>query len=397
VPFMDEARVMEHIRFVREAFKNVRGVRISWSDYGLAHVESFYSRGDRKLSPLIYEAYRRGMIFESFGEHFNYKGWKELWAEREFPQERLFRDRGLEEVFPWDFIHAGANKGFLKNEYKKMLKEDSAPVPDCKWGDCQKCGIPGNGLDTRLSPPPEKYLAPNRTPQEIAQLADERKRRRSGLFPYHLIYRKSGLSRFIAHQNTLDIFEKSFRRMHIKLNYSEGFNPRPIIKNTGALPLGLESRRELLVLELREKPEGDLRELCARLSRLMPEGMEVLSLQAVPRIKMPHVSTVVYRSGTYPGGLEALQSALHRFREGTFRRIMRHRDKEVDLAGDILEAWLEGGELCLRIKTHPSGASISPYVAFAGLLETEPDALRNTPIYKDDFTLGEPVLQASLI
>src|SRR5690606_40901306 len=30
---------------------------------------------------------------------------------------------------------------------------------------------------------------------------------------------------------------------------SQGFNPKPLMKNTGALPLGLASQRELLVVE----------------------------------------------------------------------------------------------------------------------------------------------------
>ena len=387
VPFHTEEVVNQHIRFVREAFKYVKSVRISWSDYGLAHVESFYSRGDRKVSGLIYEAYKRGQVFESFSEHFSYQGWKDIWAEKNYPQERIFRERGLDEVFPWDFIHAGANKGFLKNEYKKMLKEDSAPVPDCKWGDCQKCGIPGNGLDTKLSPAPEKYLAKSRTPEEIRALADARKDRRSGVFAYHLIYRKTGLSRYIAHQNTMDIFERAFRRLKLRLNYSEGFNRRPIIKNTGALPLGLESRKELLVLEMRERFEGDMDAHCARLSDMLPEGMEVISLREVVKSKMPYVSSVVYRSGKYPGGLEALEAGLGRFQAGTYAKLQRSREKDIDLSEEIESVWMESGELCLRAKTRPSGSSISPYLAFAGLLETDAESLRSTPIYKDDFTL----------
>ncbi len=387
VPFHTEEVVMRHIRFVREAFKYVKSVRISWSDYGLAHVESFYSRGDRKVSEFIYAAYKKDMVFESFTEHFNYEGWKELWAAKAYPQERIFRERGLDEVFPWDFIHAGANKGFLKNEYKKMLKEDSAPVPDCKWGDCQKCGIPGNGLDTQLSPVPEKYQAKSRTPEEIRALADARKDRRSGVFAYHLIYRKTGLSRYIAHQNTMDIFERAFRRLKLRLNYSEGFNRRPIIKNTGALPLGLESRKELLVLEMRERFAGDLSEHCARLSDMLPEGMEVLSLREVAKSKMPYVSAVVYRSGKFPGGLEALEAGLERFQTGMYTKMQRSREKDIDLSEEIESVWMESGELCLRAKTRPSGSSISPYLAFAGLLETDPESLRSTPIYKDDFTL----------
>jgi radical SAM family uncharacterized protein/radical SAM-linked protein len=397
VPFHTEEVVMRHIRFVREAFKYVKSVRISWSDYGLAHVESFYSRGDRKISSLIYEAYKRDQIFESFGEHFNYQGWKDLWAEKGYPQERIYRERGLDEVFPWDFIHAGANKGFLKNEYKKMLKEDSAPVPDCKWGDCQKCGIPGNGLDTKLSPVPEKYQAKSRTPEEIRALADERKDRRSGVFPYHLIYRKTGLSRYIAHQNTMDIFERAFRRLKLRLNYSEGFNRRPIIKNTGALPLGLESRKELIVLELREKLSGDMGAHCERLSAMLPEGMDVISISEVAKSKMPYVSSVVYRSGSHPAGVEALEAGLGRYLDGTYGRMQRSRDKDIDLAEEIDKVWMENGELCLRAKTHPSGSSISPYLAFAGLLGTDSDSLRSTPIYKDDFTLDGNFMKAASV
>ena len=385
--FHTEEVVMKHIRFVREAFKYVKSVRISWSDYGLAHVEAFYSRGDRKISSMIYEAYQRGMIFESFSEHFNYAGWKEIWAKNEFPLDRMTRERALDEVFPWDFIHAGANKGFLKNEYKKMLKEDSAPVPDCKWGDCQKCGIPGNGLDTKLSPPTEKYLAKSRTPEEIKALANERKNRHSGVFSYYLIYRKSGLSKYIAHQNTMDIFERAFRRLHLKLNYSDGFNRRPVIKNTGALPLGLESRKELLVIEMREQFTGDLDLHCQRLSAMLPEGMEVLSITEVSKSKMPHVSSVVYRSGAYPGGLKILEEALGRFQEGSYSRMQKSRDKDIDLNDEIEEVWMENGELCIKAKTHSSGSSISPYLAFAGVLGIDSESLRSTPIYKDDFSI----------
>lgn len=394
VPFHAEEEVMRHIRFVREAFKYVKSVRISWSDYGLAHVESFYSRGDRKLAPLIYAAYKKDMIFESFTEHFNYAGWKDIWAEHGYDQDRIFQERGLDEVFPWDFIHAGANKGFLKNEYKKMLKEDSAPVPDCKWGDCQKCGIPGNGLDTKLSPPPEVYQAKSRTPEEIRALANARKDRRSGVFAYHLTYRKTGLSRYIAHQNTMDIFERAFRRQKMKLNYSEGFNRRPIIKNTGALPLGLESRKELLVLEMRERLAGDLRQQCERLSAMLPDGMDVLSIREVSKSKMPYTAAVEYRSGEFPGGLPVLEAGLERYTGDTYRRIHKNREKDIDISEEIESVWIEAGELCVRIRTRPSGSSISPYLAFAGLLESDAEMLRSMPIYKHDFTLEEKVAVA---
>ena len=63
------------INYVLNYFAGVHSVRITWADYDLTHVEAFYARGDRSLAPMIYEAYQRGQVFETFREHFNYDGW----------------------------------------------------------------------------------------------------------------------------------------------------------------------------------------------------------------------------------------------------------------------------------------------------------------------------------
>jgi hypothetical protein len=115
--------------------------------------------------------------------------------------------------------------------------------------------------------------------------------------------------------------------------------------------------------------------------------MEVVSLSEVPKSRMPHVADVTYRSGKFPGGLSALEAGLRRFQAGPYARHQRSREKDIDLADEIQKVWMENEELCVRAKTHPSGSSISPYLAYAGLLETDAEALRSTPIYKDDFTL----------
>src|SRR5690606_36965844 len=157
-------------------------------------------------------------------EHFSLEGWRAIGEERDYDMGRVVESRGRGEVFPWDFIHAGANKGYLKNEYKKAFKEGAAPVPDCKAGHGQKCGIPGHGTDTNAGSDHVRYTAKNRNPEEIAQMVAQRRARNSDTsFAYHLVYRKSGLSRFIAHQNTLDLFEKAFRRLRLPLRQSQGF------------------------------------------------------------------------------------------------------------------------------------------------------------------------------
>jgi len=389
VPFMDEERAMRHIRYVRERFRKVSGVRITWADWGISHVEAFYSRGDRGLAPLIYQAYRDGEIFESHGEFFKYEKWRALWAERGFDQTRIFSARALDEIFPWDYIHAGTTKGYLKHEYKQMFKAHSAPVPDCKWGECQKCGIPGNYLDISLAPEPVKHKAPAREPEAIAALAGERRAKFSGRHAFHLFYRKTGLARFIAHQNTLDIFEKAFRRLKLPLAMSQGFNPKPLIRNTGALPLGLETRREMLVVELRALPALDEAALCASITEALPEGMEVYAFVPAATGKMPKVVSITYRSGFWAEGPADLEQALARYRNGILLAPIKVKDKTMVVASDVEDVWMVDAELWLRIKAHDSGAGISPYLVYGLLLQAEPDSLRGRSLVKADFALAE--------
>jgi len=389
VPFMDEATVKRHIDYVREAFKYVKGVRITWADYGLAKVESFYSRGDRAQSALIYEAYKRGQVFESFGEHFSYDAWENLWAETAWDHSRLYDLRELDEVFPWDFIHAGANKGYLKNEYKKMFKEDAAPVPDCKWGDCQKCGIPGNGADTQLALDPVNGASKAYALDEIAAMKAARRARNSDeSFAYHIVYKKAGLSRFIAHQNTLDLFEKAFRRLKLPLRKSQGFNPKPLMKNTGALPLGLESRRELLVVEF-TAPIPNVDEVAARLSECLPDGMTILTLEHVALSRTPRIGDVLYRlehSATVSTTM--LEAGLERLKLGLIPQGL-HRDKPLDAAAEIIESYVKDGDLFLRLRCGESGSTVSPYAVFGLVLGLDPEDLRGESLVKEDFTINE--------
>src|SRR5690606_7459950 len=131
--------------------------------------------------------------------------------------------------------------------------------------------------------------------EDVAALVASRRARNSDTsFAYHIVYRKAGLSRFIAHQNTLDLFEKAFRRLRLPLRKSQGFNPKPLMKNTGALPLGLESRRELLIVEF-TVPVNDPASVAATLADCLPEGMTVLALEPVASARAPRIESVLYR------------------------------------------------------------------------------------------------------
>lgn len=379
--FMPREQVMDHLRFVRERFYKHRNVKVNWSAWETAHLEAVYSRGDRRLAPLIYTAYQRNMIFESHGEKLDYLGWQHLWDECGYSDEWVYKENGKDEAFPWDYIHAGVTKSYLRSEYEKGFDAAAAPVPNCKWGDCQHCGIPGNGKDTVLATDPVKYKAVSRTPAEIKALVASRRPEAQDGFLYKIVFRKTGISRFLPHQNTLGFFERTLSRLNIPVKSSEGFSPKPRISNTGALPLGLESLCEVISVELLQKldlSEANYYTLLAEISKPFPRGMEVVSIEPLTDKLSKNMPVTMDYSyvGEYPEGLIALKAA------GQLAVVQNHRGVEVDLNVHILELEATPGALHIRAKCNNQGVTVSPYTLYAGLLGTTDDEMRTRTITK---------------
>ena len=43
----------------------------------MSYVEALLARGDRKMSGLIIEAFKRGALMDSYGDYFNFDLWQE--------------------------------------------------------------------------------------------------------------------------------------------------------------------------------------------------------------------------------------------------------------------------------------------------------------------------------
>jgi radical SAM family uncharacterized protein/radical SAM-linked protein len=378
VGFMEREKVEEHLRFVRERFRGDRNVRISWTSWSEAQLEAFYSRGDRSLSHLIEMAYRRGNTFEGHAETKAHETWEQIWSEQSYSLHHIYRERALDEVFPWDYIHIGVTKGYLKNEYKKMFDDTSAPVPDCKWSKevCQSCGIPGNYLDTSLAPE-LKEKAPSRSKVEVEEIMKQWRLREQVSLPYRLVLAKRDVSRFLPHFNTVDLIDRAFHRMKIPVAYSQGFSPKPRIGSAGALPQGLESWCEEYVVELQIAPEIDAAFL-AELNRTFPAGMIVLSLERQSSRKARVPLAIKY-------GLKGVWSdeILKQWEAGNLPSIVNHRGDTIEVQDHVLEIQ-KGDEdsLDVWVKANPMGTTVSPYVVYQSLLNREYDEMRTLDLIK---------------
>ncbi len=132
---------LERAYIVKDKFKkmlNYKSLKYNYHEADLTVLEGVLARGDRKVAAVIEEAYRQGAIYDSWSEHFRNEIWMQAFetcgVDIDF---YTTRERGLDEIFPWDFIDAGVSKEFLKREWQNAL--DANVTPNCRQR-CSGCG-----------------------------------------------------------------------------------------------------------------------------------------------------------------------------------------------------------------------------------------------------------------
>lgn len=71
-------------------------------------------------------------------------------------------------------------------------------------------------------------------------------------FQFLIRLNKNGRAKYLSQREFLNIIEQSIRRADIPITFSEGFNPRPRLSFTTALPVGVSSDDEVIYLQLSE-------------------------------------------------------------------------------------------------------------------------------------------------
>ena len=111
-------------------------------------------------------------------------------------------------------------------------------------------------------------------------------------FEYRLVYSKTGRARYISHLDLMRTMQRVFKRAGIPLWYTQGFNPHAYLMFPLALPLGTDSRVEILDVALVEELGFD--EIKERLNDAMPEGLRIESV-AKPVMKHTEIASAEYQ------------------------------------------------------------------------------------------------------
>lgn len=93
--------------FLRDSVKS-RMIEMDFNSFQIGYLEAVFARGDRKLSAVVYEAWKRGAKFDGWKEHFNFDLWLGSFKEKGLdPDFYASRRRGPDEILPWNFIDIG--------------------------------------------------------------------------------------------------------------------------------------------------------------------------------------------------------------------------------------------------------------------------------------------------
>lgn len=156
---------------LRDLLYRERNIKLTLTRPEDTFLEAFLSRGDRRLSEVIYTAWKNGAKFDAWSESYRYEVWLNAFQEHGLdPEFYTHRQRRVDEIFPWDHISTAVRKAYLFQDYRQSL--EGITRIDCRQH-CFACGILPTFTSVRREHPGNYWKCPEvKTPaRELPVLA----------------------------------------------------------------------------------------------------------------------------------------------------------------------------------------------------------------------------------
>lgn len=125
-------------------------IKVSYHETPTSLLEGVLARGDRRLSAVIYSAFKDGCKFDSWDEHFKFDSWMKAFDEHNLdPYFYTQRKRDFSEVLPWDHLDYGISRKFLEKENLKAHENKTTPHCRIKCAGCGANRLNGGHCDAR--------------------------------------------------------------------------------------------------------------------------------------------------------------------------------------------------------------------------------------------------------
>ena len=283
---MDLKEVSEHIKYLKEKTKHIKGLKINYHEDVISQIEAVLTRGNKSLCKYIEALYKKGCYLDAWGEYFKENIWHETAKELGIDLAELAKHQySTDEELAWDFIDTGINKSWLVNEYNLAITPcpvESQPsvVPTCEK-QCVNCGVCKN-LKTH------KVIAkPFKASEKAQHLKIEHKDPTTingydkEVYKYRIKLTKTGILKYFSHLDWQNTFFKAIARTNLDVVYSLGYNPSMKVSMGVALPLFAESDGELVDVELFNDLTED--ELKLKLEKVLPKESKIISIVKIPK------------------------------------------------------------------------------------------------------------------
>ncbi len=257
----DESK--EKIQWLKSNLK-MPGIHFKWNDPEVSILEGLWARGDRRLSHLLVNAYKKGCRFDGWSDRFKYELWQKALCDEGVEIEFFTtRKRAIEEPLPWEHIDVKVSKAFLIKELEKAW--EGKITLDCRGGECNTCGVCDfNAIKPIVFEPfRENTVEAYETNSNVSRAYNK----------VQVSFSKRDSAKYFGHLELVNIFLRALFRAGIPIKFSEGFHPMPKISFEDSLPIGMESEDENLYVTVPDiiKPHTIAKALNAQL----PKGLFV--------------------------------------------------------------------------------------------------------------------------
>lgn len=279
--------IHRRIDYLREIFRPHKRVKLKFHIPEMTFLEGIFSRGDRRLAPVVEKAYEGGALFSSWKDKLAVEPYLEAMREQGLTHDAYTGGRDIEMPLPWDHLNSGLTRRFLLAERERALSEKI--TEDCRYNACRQCGVCETKKSTSTL---EKQKADKKIRQHLVFPERDQEGEQPPFVPmehdlgakgghYRIWYKKTGPAAYLSQLELQSVFERAMRRARLPVSFSEGFHPLPRMSFGKALPVSVESVAEWFNLFLRE--DWDEQRLVDVLGRQMPRG---LTLYRADRLSM---------------------------------------------------------------------------------------------------------------
>ncbi len=265
---MEDKNILEEKhRYVTDRLKHLTSVRWNKEPLEKSILEGIFSRGDRRLNGVLFEAWKNGARFDSWKDKFALPVWERAFASENIDSRDYLSALDKDMVLPWDHIDTGFKKEYLLEELRQAL--EGIATPPCRERKCEECrGC--SFLKFRKVDFSEEIAPPERNVPLLGIQAEK-------ICRYRAFYRKEKQARFLSQIAMNNVLHQGFRRAGIPVLHSEGFHPKMMMSHLPALPLGMEGKEECI--EFKSPNIFSEKDFLSRINGFLLEGIEFFALE----------------------------------------------------------------------------------------------------------------------